>query len=236
VPPLTERTTQHLHPRAGRIGAARAQPSMAGHADAAGTLAHERDRLCGRQQRRQAVLVLECLERLSPLDPIVVRLRKQPLRAHETDVAPREHLDEAIVERRQRLVYLERQRRVPLGRQRCVCLGVRGLLRVSAQRGHRLGRRVEGGWTKRGRPGRGETLQPLRAPLRAPLQAAAADEACHGSDEHRSADWASVLLLVGDGRDRWARRGGRLLAEARVWRARTLRVRCLRGVTRGTSN
>jgi hypothetical protein len=201
---------------------------MAGHADATGTFAHERNRLCGRQQRREAVLVLECLKRLPPLDPIVVRLRKQPLRAHEADVAPREHLDEAIVERRQRLVYLERQRGVHLGRQCCVRLVVRGLLRVSAQRGHRLGRRVEGGWTKRGRPGRGETLQPLCAPL----QAAAADEACHGRTrrrhEPRSVDWASVLLLVGDGRHRRARRGGGLRAEARVGRVHALRVRRLR--------
>ena len=108
VPPLTERTAQYLYPRAGRVGVARAQPSMAGYADATATFAHERNRLCGRQQRREAVLVLECLERLPPLDLIVVRVRKQPLCAQEADVAPREHLDEAIVERRQRLVYLER--------------------------------------------------------------------------------------------------------------------------------
>eukprot|EP00966_Prymnesium_polylepis_P061781 1433997-Prymnesium_polylepis.1 len=98
-----ERTAQDRDAMPLWVGVARAQPAVRGDADASRALAHERDRLAGREQRGRPALGLNFLENLPPHEAELGRLRAQPRDAHERDVAALQRLDQPVVERRERL-------------------------------------------------------------------------------------------------------------------------------------
>ena len=84
--------------RAGGVRVARRDPSIGERADAAVAATHALHRLIRRQQRRRrGAGRLLCLKHLAVRQAEVGRLRNQPRRAQEADVARLERLDEPVV-------------------------------------------------------------------------------------------------------------------------------------------
>ena len=103
IGPLLEGASHGLHAMASRVRIAGGRPAIRQDADGAATLAKEVYRLLGCQQWRDGA---HRRELLPADDAVLIRLRKEPLRAQEADVAAREHLGQRIVDAGERLVQL----------------------------------------------------------------------------------------------------------------------------------